>query len=67
VHGKIGSTLEALNKRNEKMNTVLTRTVIDEDEYDVDESSAFRQRATKSRNSWYACLICFCFCFFAVM
>lgn len=54
MHGKIGSTLEALNKRNEKMNTVLTRTVIDDDEYELDESSAFRQRATKSRNSWYA-------------
>jgi len=50
--GQVGKSLENLNKRNAEINYVLTRTVVEDEEYDEDDGSAFRQKTTASKNSW---------------
>jgi len=52
TQGKVGGALENINKRNEKMNFILTRTFVEDEELDETEGSAFRQAPTKSKNAW---------------
>jgi RNA polymerase-associated protein RTF1 len=51
---KVGKSLENINKRNQNINHVLTRTHFQDEDYDQDDGNAFRQTATKSSNAWVA-------------